>query len=133
MAVFTVRVVTDPDALDQTTMLLGGEIDLAAHDEVISVGKRALARRTTLRVELSGVTFIDSTGLSALIALMAEAEVAGAHIEFDNVTPRIKRLFELVGVDDMFPESRTEASSSRQAMNSQATNIGFPTGMEGDR
>ena len=107
MAVFTVRVVTDPDSLDKATMFLGGEIDLAAHDEVILAGKRALTRTTTLRVELSGVTFIDSTGLSALIALMAEAEVAGANIEFDHVTPRIKRLFELVGVGDIFPESRT--------------------------
>ena len=104
MAGFTVRVAHDPDSVERATLHLDGEIDVAAHDQVVLVGKRTLTRCTTLRVDLSGVTFLDSTGLSALIVLMAEAEVAGASIEFSTPTPRIKRLFELAGVADVFPE-----------------------------
>ena len=101
MAGFTIRVVHDAGSPNISTLSLAGEIDLAAHEEVIAAGKHTLTQCMKLRVDLSGVTFLDSTGLSALLVLMAEAEVAEARIEFDHPSPRIERLFEMAGVGDV--------------------------------
>ena len=101
MAGFTIRVVHDVASPDVSTLWLGGELDLAAHEEVIAAGKRALTQCMRLRVDLSDVTFLDSTGLAALLVLMAEAEVVKARIEFDGASPRIERLFDMAGVGDV--------------------------------
>ena len=106
MVDFSVRVTHDSDSLDKATLHLSGEVDVAAREAVIAAGTRAFARCTTLTVDLSEVTFLDSTCLSALLVLMAEAEATQKRIKFHYPNPRIKRLFELAGVTDVFPESR---------------------------
>jgi anti-anti-sigma factor len=71
------------DSADQTTMLLvdatssvvtiaiSGEIDIAGHAQIGSDLLAALAGRrpTALVLDLTGVTFIDSSGLAVLIGL----------------------------------------------------------------
>ena len=111
MADFTALVTHDPDNPDVATLRLSGDVDVACHDEVVAVGKRALKRCTTLHVDLSDVTFLDSTGLSALIILIAEAELAEASIEFHKPTPRISRLFEIAGIADVLTEAHPRPPS----------------------
>ncbi|HYF45549.1 MAG TPA: STAS domain-containing protein [Acidimicrobiales bacterium] len=49
---------------------LAGEIDLANHDHVAEEVKAAITNETTsVRVDLDGITYLDSTGLRFLFAL----------------------------------------------------------------
>jgi anti-anti-sigma factor len=53
----------------ETVLTLGGEIDLATADEVRKLGGDAVAANPSaeLHVDLSQVTFLDSSGISALV------------------------------------------------------------------
>ena len=61
--------------MEQSTppqLLLSGEIDIASADALRNAGARAvdsLGPSDRLDVDLSGVTFIDSSGLGALVSI----------------------------------------------------------------
>jgi anti-sigma B factor antagonist len=98
-APFSVRVYYDETVI---SMVLTGEIDLAARDAVGAALADGLAERPTIRrlvVDLSGVSFIDSSGLSAAIVVPARtAEELG--ITFEVVTGEgVLRALELSGLD----------------------------------
>ena len=65
----------------------------------------ALARSVApgrLEIDLGDVTFIDSSGLGALISLRNVAEQEGASLVLVRVSPAVDRYFELAGVRDTF-------------------------------
>jgi anti-sigma B factor antagonist len=90
---------------DSPQLVLSGEIDLATVNDLQVAGDRAvqaLPAGIRLEVDLSGVTFIDSSGLGALVALRHAAEAAGHPIALVITSPSVLRLFELTGLHDSF-------------------------------
>ena len=86
-------------------LLLSGELDMATADELRSIGIRALAslgERARLDVDMAALTFIDSSGLGALISIRNAAEDGGHEVALMNVSPSIVRLLELTGLRDAF-------------------------------
>jgi anti-sigma B factor antagonist len=86
-------------------LILSGEIDIASADDLRAAGARALgslASQDTLAVDLSDVTFIDSSGLGALVSIRNAADAAERSISLRIVSPTIIRLFELTGLRDSF-------------------------------
>jgi anti-sigma B factor antagonist len=93
-------------------LVVSGELDLAGVDEI----KAALARAEKsapheLWIDLSGVEFMDSTGLTTLVL---------AHRRFDEPTRRlavicpdgsVRRLLALVGVDGVVPVYPSRAAA----------------------
>ncbi|MET8852787.1 STAS domain-containing protein [Amycolatopsis sp. NPDC004625] len=81
-----------------------GELDVATAPHL-----RAAADALTLTpgqqlvVDLGGVTFCDSSGISALIASRNVAEEAGAGVALAAVPARLSRTFALIGLADFFP------------------------------
>ncbi len=56
---------------DQPTLMLGGELDLAAVSQIVTTGTACLAGEPSrLVIDLSRVTFIDSSVLGAFIDLL---------------------------------------------------------------
>jgi anti-anti-sigma factor len=49
--------------------------------------------------DLSGVTFIDASGLSALIAAKRHIERRNGRLIVENMTPPVRRLFEITGLN----------------------------------
>jgi anti-anti-sigma factor len=96
---FSVRVDYDGTV---TSMVLAGEIDLAARDAVSAALAEALSDRTATRrlvVDLSGVSFIDSSGLSAAIVVPARAaEDLGVGFEVVSGAD-VSRALEVSGLD----------------------------------
>ena len=85
--------------------MLEGEIDLAVADELRSVGTDALGElgpRARLDVDMSGVTFIDSSGLGALVSIRNAALAAEREVALVDAAPAILRLFELTGLTASF-------------------------------
>lgn len=84
---------------------LAGEIDIAAAGKVLEAGLRLvdrLGRSEELEIDMSGVTFIDSSGLGALVATRNAAVERGAGVSLSGVQPRIRRVFEYAGLLDSF-------------------------------
>lgn len=65
--------------------------------------KRALAAtHTILEVDLAGTTFLDSTGLGALISLHKEMCSRGGQMRIVNPSPVTVQLFELTRLHRVF-------------------------------
>lgn len=79
-----------------------GEVDIASVDDFLSVGRRCLEDASALDIDLGGVTFIDSSGLGALVRLHREAGEAGTRLTLVNVPGSVHRLFEITGLVDLF-------------------------------
>ena len=79
-----------------------GELDLSTADELREAVLAAMAPAVgTIRIDLHGVTFMDSTGLGALIAAR---NAAGAHytVVVQNPQPQVRRVFEITALDKVF-------------------------------
>jgi anti-sigma B factor antagonist len=53
-------------------------------------------------VDLMNVTFMDSSGLGALVSSLKTARAAGAELYVCSVTDQVKMLFELTHMDRVF-------------------------------
>jgi anti-anti-sigma factor len=56
-----------------------------------------------LCLDLRGLTFIDSSGLHAIVKARARAADAGVEFAIDEVSAPARRVFTLAGLDDMLP------------------------------
>ncbi|KDN19148.1 STAS domain-containing protein [Amycolatopsis rifamycinica] len=81
-----------------------GELDVATAPRLrAGIEALTLAAGQRLVVDLAGVTFCDSSGISALIAARNVAEAAGAGVALAAVPGRLSRTFGLIGLGDFFP------------------------------
>jgi anti-anti-sigma factor len=83
---------------DVVTVLLAGELDLAVEDEThtaIHAAWRLGAQAVV--VDLTAVTFMDSTGVQALLAAQSAADAAGRRLAL-RLGPPAERVLELCGI-----------------------------------
>jgi anti-sigma B factor antagonist len=82
---------------------LTGEIDLANAGDVEAELRRIEATDVeVILVDLSGVSFIDSTGLKILIGAAARARDTG-RLLLERPSPAVLRLLHIAGVADLLP------------------------------
>jgi anti-anti-sigma factor len=85
-------------------LTLSGEIDLSVAPNLLDSGTE-MARAVApgrLEIDLGDVSFIDSSGLGALISIRNTARQCGANLVLVRVSPVVARFFELAGVGDSF-------------------------------
>jgi anti-sigma B factor antagonist len=92
----------DPELM--TRVAVGGEVDVSVADELRLAGEQALAAPDCagLVIELGAVTFLDSTGLGALVALRNAALDSDVLFELRDVPDSVSRILELTGMDSVF-------------------------------
>ena len=56
----------------------------------------------SIRAEIGGLTFIDSTGLTALVRALREVRDRGGDLVLANPTPKIHRVLDMVGLTQVF-------------------------------
>jgi anti-sigma B factor antagonist len=82
---------------------LRGEMDLARAGHIRALGEDAINDLVgTIRIDLSGVTFIDSTCLGALVGIRNAAEATGRSLILDQPSPQVRRLLEITGLIGAF-------------------------------
>jgi anti-sigma B factor antagonist len=86
------------------TLVLIGEADLAIAQDIIDLGVLSLGEDAihALIIDLTAVTFIDSTALGALIHLRNVAEDRGRKLVLTSVPDRVLRVLEVTGLDTVF-------------------------------
>jgi anti-anti-sigma factor len=77
-----------------------GEIDLTTVDTLIDTLDNVLRqeRPTHIDVNLADVTFMDSSGINALMTCRAEASRSGCRITVSHPQPVVRRLFAVTGL-----------------------------------
>jgi anti-sigma B factor antagonist len=95
------------------TIVLTGEADLAGAPKVEETLIDACADEPALIVvDLRNLTFIDSSGLQALITGHERCRARGQEMRIIPAPARLQRLFELTGVNDILPFCDPEASEN---------------------
>ncbi len=77
-------------------------------DEKLVEQLMPLVRRQSISLDLGSVTRIDAAGLAALIRLFREAREAGYAFSVDNLSPHVREILALVGLDRVLQPGNTD-------------------------
>ena len=97
---FTLEVVTTGEA---QVIVLRGELDVANADRVQHT--LLAAESPLVVVDLSALTFIDSSGLTALVHAHDDLIGRGHRFELRGASNEVKRVFEITGLTELLAES----------------------------
>lgn len=78
-----------------------GELDVSNSASLVQAGEDAMADGyETVLVDFSGITFVDSSGLSALVALHRHAAERGVFVAVVALGDSTRRIIDLMGLDE---------------------------------
>ena len=90
------------DVAHSATIVLSGEIDLAvANGLAATLEDQHRRARRYVRLDVSGVTFLDATALSVLVDAHFEFLARRGTLTLTGVGPRVSRLLSLTGLGDV--------------------------------
>jgi anti-sigma B factor antagonist len=98
-APFSVEV--EPAEWGVVAVVVGGEIDMASSPEFEAALTRAVRDRDAraLIVDLTAVTFIDSSGVSSLVRALEKQRFAGGALAIVSNDSRVSTIFEISRLD----------------------------------
>ena len=92
---------------------VAGEVDIQTSpilqkhlQELLDQGK------TSIVVDLAEVTFLDSTGLSVLVAGIKRCQGAGGDMRIVSPQPNVRRVLEITGLTDVFHVDAPDEAAS---------------------
>jgi anti-sigma B factor antagonist len=85
------------------TIVVKGDVDMDSSPELRDELKRALKGVGTLRLDLSGVGYIDSSGIAVLITGYRLAQKAGATFCLLDPSAQVRAVIELSQLQSFFP------------------------------
>jgi anti-sigma B factor antagonist len=95
--------VSETSAGNVPILAVTGEVDVYSAPALKDkIGELIQSGKTTLIVDLSGVAFLDSTGLGALVEARAATTEAGGSLPIVCGQDRILKLFTITGLDGVF-------------------------------
>jgi anti-sigma B factor antagonist len=85
-----------------TVLAVAGELDVATAPEFQAALLEAIdSAQTAVVVDIGGVSFCDCRGFAALLAAARHAELTGCPMRIVNPMPAVRRLFDLLGAEEM--------------------------------
>jgi anti-sigma B factor antagonist len=87
----------------QVAVVVCGEVDLATAGALWEALQRAAVPSSTLVVDLSGTSFMDSSGLDVLLRARRHLATIGSTILLRSPHERILKLLEVSGLDRVLP------------------------------
>ncbi|MFG1996458.1 STAS domain-containing protein [Actinoplanes sp. NPDC048988] len=97
------------------TIIVAGEVDFSNADELADCVRAAVAEwsPSVVRVDLGAASFIDSSGLGALIEGYRTAGEVGAAFLVVNPSPSFRRVLDVTGLCEFFGLSFDNETASR--------------------
>jgi anti-sigma B factor antagonist len=87
---------------------LAGDFDMSGVEELRScIDELIDSNGAVLIVDLGDVTYIDSSGISALLEVRRLVTREHRELRFEHLSAPASRLFELTGLTDVFDDSAT--------------------------
>ena len=92
------------DDRGRSVLSVAGDVDIAVADHLraAAVDEIAAEGHTGLVIDLAGVTFMDSTGLGALVSIRNAAGTGPDALELTNPSPRVAQVLTLTHLDQAF-------------------------------
>jgi anti-anti-sigma factor len=86
------------------TVILAGEFDLSVREQVEAVTERLMAQQPEMLIlDLSGLSFIDSSGVEALLRIDRHAGARGVRLVIVRGPDHVHRVFSLCGLASTLP------------------------------
>lgn len=98
----TFEVTTDAQSPTAGLVIVRGDVDLATAPQILGVAEGLIDSGVDLTIDMSGVTFIDSTGLGALIKIRNALLERGHHLIVATPSRAVERAVALAGLADVF-------------------------------
>lgn len=94
---FEIRETVETDGVVLVALI--GELDIAVADAVDQRLRQHREDGRAVRLDLSRLDFIDSSGVQTLVLGMKHARNSGSQLEVDpNVSPPVRRMVEMMGI-----------------------------------
>lgn len=90
------------DRQGQLELRLVGELDIGTADRLRGALAEVTGRGSTIVLDLSGLDFIDSSGLHELVVALKRERAAGGDIVLRKPSPQTRRVLEIVGLTQLF-------------------------------
>ena len=84
-----------------TVLSVSGELDLSTGPALLDHVAIAMFDNPGIALDLTGVTFIDSSGLQVLLRTREVAIERGVNAYVSAVSPAVRRLFDLTGTGEL--------------------------------
>jgi len=96
---------TETERDGSAKLALSGDLDMSATFRLEPALDRLLSsgRVGELVLDLSGVAFVDSSGLGLLLATYERSREAGTAMAIVGPSPEVQRVFRLAGVETVLP------------------------------
>jgi anti-anti-sigma factor len=85
-----------------TVLRIHGELDIGTAEQLRRGAGPYLDAGRRLLLDLSGVTFCDSTGLAVLVGFHKRLAASGGRLELSSPVPRVRQLLAITGLDRVF-------------------------------
>jgi len=82
-------------------MHITGEIDAETAPALTARLDEMLDPATTACVDLSGVTFMDSSGIRVLVLQFMRFQHSGGHLEISGASSMVRRVFDISGAAEL--------------------------------
>jgi anti-anti-sigma factor len=104
---FEIRETADEDGAARLTLV--GELDIAVADGVEERLKRLREAGQRVRLDLSQLDFIDSSGVRAIVLGLKHARQGGHELEVDRrISPTVRRMIDIMGIaSQLWPDDAT--------------------------
>jgi anti-sigma B factor antagonist len=100
-----------PDG-DVPVIAVSGEIDVATAPQLRETLQGVISRgKTTIVLDLLGVTFLDSTALGVLVGALKRCRDAGGDLQVVVAEARILKIFEITGLTSVFTIVDSESAA----------------------
>ncbi|MCW2823402.1 MAG: anti-anti-sigma factor [Aeromicrobium sp.] len=95
---------------EDTAIAISGEIDLQTAPALRDLVDEMLAKgRTSIVLDMTGVTFLDSSGLGALLGIRREVQSAGGTLALTDLQAPVRKILAITRMESAF-DIRTATS-----------------------
>ena len=86
-----------------------GEIDISSSPDIKKIFDKLIAQKIPrIVVDLSNVSYVDSSGLATLVGILKNMRSYGGKMKLAGMSSKIKSLFEITKLDKLFDIAASE-------------------------
>ena len=113
------------DGHSSRVLRLIGELDIAAKPSFEAAWSSVSAPEASVILDLSGLTFCDSSGLSLLIHAHHEARSAGGQLIMSGLNPLMERLLAVTALDSVFTVRSDVSTALAESADGSSVRLGI--------
>ena len=95
--------VTEKQSNDILLYSVNGDIDINSSPDIRDSFEKTIAKKAMkIVINLSGVSYIDSSGLATLVEMLKKTRSYGGKLRLSSLAPKVKSLFEITKLEKLF-------------------------------